>query len=102
MAQRLDEVGERLPRSLSARAENPRAATSTSFAGRLRREVIDQRIARLAEKLAAAVEDGRARPSRASAFEGVMCASPAVTGATVTYARDARAAKCADPSLRRR
>ena len=53
IVQRLDEVGERLPRSLAARAGAARADLNL-VAGRLRRDVIDQRIARLAERLAAA------------------------------------------------
>src|SRR5206468_8687619 len=53
MAQRIDEVGERLPRSLAARAGNARADLNL-VSGRLRRDLIDQRIERLSEKLAAA------------------------------------------------
>ncbi len=52
-AQRLDEIGERLPRSLAARAGNARADMNL-IAGRLRRELVDDRIARLSERLAAA------------------------------------------------
>jgi exodeoxyribonuclease VII large subunit len=48
--QRLDEVGERLPRSLAARAGSARADLNL-VAGRLRRDVVDQRIARLTEQL---------------------------------------------------
>jgi exodeoxyribonuclease VII large subunit len=50
MAQRLDEIGERLPRSLSARAGTSRAELNL-VAGRLRRDVVDQRIARLTDQL---------------------------------------------------
>jgi exodeoxyribonuclease VII large subunit len=53
MVQRVDELGERLPRSLGARAGNARADMNL-IAGRLRRELLDQRIARLTEQLAAA------------------------------------------------
>ena len=49
----LDDLGERLPRSLAARAGNARADLNL-VAGRLRRELVDQRIARLSEQLAAA------------------------------------------------
>ena len=49
----LDELGERLPRSLAARAGTARADLNL-VAGRLRRGLIDQRIARLGEQLAAA------------------------------------------------
>ena len=52
-AQRIDELGERLPRSLSARAGNARADLNL-VSGRLRRDLIDARIARLTERLAAA------------------------------------------------
>jgi exodeoxyribonuclease VII large subunit len=48
--QRLDEVGERLPRSLSARAGHARADMNL-VAGRLRRELVDRQIARLSERL---------------------------------------------------
>jgi exodeoxyribonuclease VII large subunit len=52
MVQRVDELGERLPRSLASRAGHARADMNL-VAGRLRRELIDQRISRLGEKLAA-------------------------------------------------
>ena len=52
LAQRLDEAGDRLPRSLAARAGHARADMNL-VAGRLRRELIEQRIARLSESLAA-------------------------------------------------
>ena len=50
MAQRLDELGERLPRSLAARTGHARADMNL-VAGRLRRELLDQRIGRLSEQL---------------------------------------------------
>jgi exodeoxyribonuclease VII large subunit len=53
VSQRLDELGERLPRALSARAGTGRADLNL-VAGRLRRDLLDQRVARLAERLAAA------------------------------------------------
>ena len=53
VVQRLDELGERLPRSLAARAGTARADLNL-VSGRLRRELIDQRIARLSERLSAA------------------------------------------------
>jgi exodeoxyribonuclease VII large subunit len=52
MVQRLDDVGERLPRSLAARAGTARADLNL-VAGRLRRDLIDQRITRMAEQLSA-------------------------------------------------
>lgn len=51
--QRVDDLAERLPRSLAARAGNARADLNL-VAGRLRRELVQQRIARGAEQLAAA------------------------------------------------
>ena len=51
-AQRLDEVGERLPRSLAARAGSARADMNL-VAGRLRPELVEQRIARLGDRLQA-------------------------------------------------
>ena len=53
VAQRIDELGERLPRSLAARAGHARADLNL-VAGRLRRELIDQRIRTLTERLSAA------------------------------------------------
>jgi exodeoxyribonuclease VII large subunit len=50
-AQRLDDAGERLPRSLAARASTARGDLNL-VAGRLRRELIEQRVARLTEQLA--------------------------------------------------
>jgi exodeoxyribonuclease VII large subunit len=49
--QRVDELAERLPRSLAARAGHARADMNL-VAGRLRRELVEQRVARLSEKLA--------------------------------------------------
>jgi exodeoxyribonuclease VII large subunit len=53
MNQRLDEVAERLPRSLAARASSARGDMNL-VAGRLRADLVQQRIARLGERLAAA------------------------------------------------
>src|SRR4051794_39957002 len=50
-AQRLDEIGERLPRSLAARASTARGDLNL-VAGRLRRDLLDQRVSRLGEQLA--------------------------------------------------
>lgn len=50
MIQRVDDLGERLPRSLAARAGNARADLNL-VSGRLRRELVDQRIARMSEQL---------------------------------------------------
>ncbi len=53
VVQRIDELGDRLPRSLAARAGSARGDFNL-VAGRLRRDLIDTRIERLSEKLAAA------------------------------------------------
>jgi exodeoxyribonuclease VII large subunit len=51
--QRLDDLSERLPRSLAARAGHARADMNL-VAGRLRRDLVDQRLARMGERLSAA------------------------------------------------
>jgi exodeoxyribonuclease VII large subunit len=91
MVQRVDEVGERLPRSLAARAGNARADLNL-VAGRLRRELIDQRIARLSERLAAAWRMAElAHPERplARGFARVTSRD----GQTLIHARGAREAR---------
>ena len=52
--QRFDELGERLPRGLAARAGHARADMNL-VSGRLRREMLDQRVARARERLSAVV-----------------------------------------------
>ena len=87
MVQRLDEVGERLPRSLAARAGNARADLNL-VSGRLRRDLIDQRIARLSEKLSAAWKMAElAHPERPLSKGYVRVTSR--DGKTLTHARDA-------------
>jgi exodeoxyribonuclease VII large subunit len=91
MVQRLDEVGERLPRSLAARAGNARADLNL-VAGRLRRDLIDQRIARLTERLSAAWKMAElAHPERPLSKGYVRVTSR--DGRTLTHAPDARAAR---------
>jgi exodeoxyribonuclease VII large subunit len=91
MAQRLDEVGERLPRSLAARAGSARADLNL-VAGRLRRELIDQRIVRLSERLSAAWKMAElAHPERPLSKGYVRVTSR--DGQTLTRAADARAAQ---------
>jgi exodeoxyribonuclease VII large subunit len=90
LAQRLDELGERLPRSLAARAGSARADLNL-VSGRLRRELIDQRISRLAERLTAAWKMAElAHPERplARGFARVTSRD----GRTLIHARDAREA----------
>ena len=50
--QKVDEIGDRLPRALAARASHARADLA-AVAPRLRKEMLDQRIVRSGEKLAA-------------------------------------------------
>ena len=91
MAQRLDEVGERLPRSLSARAGNARADLNLVL-GRLRRELIDQRIARAGERLDAAWKMAElVHPERPLSKGFVRVTSR--DGRTLTNADDARRAE---------
>jgi exodeoxyribonuclease VII large subunit len=91
MVQRLDEMGERLPRSLSARAGNARGDLNL-VAGRLRRDLLDQRISRLTEKLSAAWKMAElAHPERPLSKGYVRVTSR--DGATLTHAADARAAR---------
>jgi exodeoxyribonuclease VII large subunit len=90
VVQRLDDIGERLPRSLAARAGNARADLNL-IAGRLRRELIDQRIAHLSERLSAAWKMAElAHPERPLSKGYVRVTSR--EGRTLTNARDAREA----------
>jgi exodeoxyribonuclease VII large subunit len=91
MAQRLDDAGERLPRSLAARAGTARGDLNL-VAGRLRRELIDQRIARLTEQLAGLWRLAElAHPDKplSRGFARVTSRD----GHTLTHARDAREAQ---------
>ena len=88
MVQRVDELGERLPRSLASRAGHARADLNL-VAGRLRRDLIDQRIARLSERLAAAWKMAElAHPERPLSKGYVRVTSR--DGRTLTRAREAR------------
>ncbi|MGZ2411959.1 exodeoxyribonuclease VII large subunit [Sphingomonas sp. F9_3S_D5_B_2] len=88
-AQRLDDAGERLPRSLAARAGNARADMNL-VAARLRRELLDQRVARLSDRLEAAWKmAGLVHPDRPLS-RGFVRVS-ARDGRTLTRAGDARA-----------
>ena len=91
MAQRVDEMAERLPRSLASRAGNARADLNL-VAGRLRREVLDQRIARLTERLGAAWKMAElVHPERPLSKGYVRVTSR--DGTTLTHARGAREAQ---------
>jgi exodeoxyribonuclease VII large subunit len=89
--QRLDDIGERLPRSLAARAGHARADLNL-VAGRLRRGLVEQRIARARERLVAAAAMAELvhpdRPLRRG-FARVT----ARDGLTLTSAEAARAAE---------
>jgi exodeoxyribonuclease VII large subunit len=88
VAQRLDELGERLPRSLGARAGHARADFNL-VAGRLRRELVDHRITRLSEQLSAAWKmAGLVHPERPLSKGYVRVT--ARDGRTLTHACDAR------------
>ncbi len=91
VVQRLDELGERLPRSLDARAGHARADMNL-VVGRLRRELVDQRIARLSEQLSALWKMAElAHPERPLSKGYVRVTDRA--GKTLTDAGDARVAR---------
>jgi exodeoxyribonuclease VII large subunit len=88
--QRVDELGERLPRSLASRAAGARGDLNL-VAGRLRSELLEQRISRLAERLSAAWKMAElAHPERPLSKGYVRVTSR--DGRTLTHAADARAA----------
>ncbi|HWC57275.1 MAG TPA: exodeoxyribonuclease VII large subunit, partial [Sphingomicrobium sp.] len=91
MVQRLDEVGERLPRSLAARAGTARGDLNL-VAGRLRRDLIDQRIARLSERLSAAWKMAELAHPERPLSKGYVRVT-ARDGKTLTRARHAREAQ---------
>ena len=87
--QRVDDLGERLPRSLAARAGHARADMNL-VAGRLRRDLVEQRIARLSEQLSSLWKMGElVHPERplGRGFARVTARS----GKTLVTAADARA-----------
>jgi exodeoxyribonuclease VII large subunit len=91
IVQRVDDLGERLPRSLAARAGNARADLNL-VSGRLRRELVDQRIARMSEQLGALWRLAElAHPDKPlkRGFARVTDRS----GQTLTHASGARAAR---------
>ncbi|HEX5238437.1 MAG TPA: exodeoxyribonuclease VII large subunit [Sphingomicrobium sp.] len=90
MIQGLDEIGERLPRALSARAGNARADLNL-VSGRLRRDLLDQRIALLTERLSAAWKMVQlVHPERPLSKGFVRVTSR--EGRTLTHAEEARTA----------
>ena len=89
--QRIDELGDRLPRSLAARTGHARADLNL-VAGRLRREIIDDRIGRLSERLAAAWKMAElVHPDRPLGRGFVRVTDR--NGKTLTHAQDARDAR---------
>ena len=91
MAQRLDEVGERLPRSLAARASSARGDLNL-VVGRMRRDLLDQRVSRLGEQLTGLWRLAElAHPDKplSRGFARVTSRD----GQTLTRARDAREAQ---------
>ena len=91
VTQRLDEFGDRLPRSLAARTGHARADMNL-VSGRLRRELVDHRIARLSEQLGALwrlAELAHPEKPLRRGFARITDRS----GKTLTHAADARAAR---------
>jgi exodeoxyribonuclease VII large subunit len=91
MVQRVDELGERLPRSLAARAGSARADLNL-VSGRLRRDLIDARIARLGEKLAAAWKMAELVHPERPLGKGFVRVTDR-SGKTLIHSADARAAR---------
>ena len=90
IAQQLDEIGERLPRSLAARAGTARGDLNL-VAGRLRRELLDQRVERLREQLGGLWRMAElAHPERP--LERGYARVTGRDGRTLIHARDAREA----------
>ena len=88
--QRFDEIGDRLPRALAARASHARADLS-GVAPRLRRELVEQRIERASEGLAALWRLAElAHPERP--LQRGFVRVTARDGRTLIHAADARAA----------
>ncbi|UUR07451.1 exodeoxyribonuclease VII large subunit [Sphingomonas glaciei] len=89
--QRLDEVGERLPRGLGARAHKAEALMNLT-SSRLRPELLSQRLARAGDRLGAAAKMlPLVHPDRPLG-RGFVRVTAAADGRTLTHAADARAA----------
>lgn len=89
--QRLDDIGERLPRGLSARAHKAEALMNLT-ASRLRPELLAQKLARASDRLAAsATMLPLVHPDRPLG-RGFVRVTGAADGRTLTHAPDARAA----------
>jgi exodeoxyribonuclease VII large subunit len=91
MIQRVDDLGERLPRSLAARAGSARADLNL-VSGRLRRDLVDQRLTRMSEQLSALWRLAElAHPDKP--LERGFARVTDHEGHTLTRAADARAAR---------
>jgi exodeoxyribonuclease VII large subunit len=89
--QRIDEVGERLPRGLSARAHKAEALMNLT-ASRLRPDLLAQKLARAGDQLGAAAKMlPLVHPDRPLG-RGFVRVTAAADGRTLTHAADARAA----------
>ena len=89
--QRSDEVGERLPRGLAARAHKAEALMNLT-ASRLRPDLLAQKLARAADQLSAAAKMlPLVHPDRPLG-RGFVRVTAAADGRTLTHAADARAA----------
>ncbi|WP_419555383.1 exodeoxyribonuclease VII large subunit [Sphingomonas arenae] len=89
--QRLDEVGERLPRALAARTGHARADMNL-VASRLRPELIQHKVHRLSDKLAAAWKMAELVHPERPLSRGFVRVTDR-SGRTLTHAADARAAR---------
>lgn len=89
MIQRIDEIGDRLPRSLAARTSQARADMNL-VTGRLRRDLLDQRINRLSERLAATWKVAELVHPERPLSKGYVRVTNG-DGRTLTRASDARA-----------
>ena len=89
--QRVDDLGDRLPRSLGARAATARAELNL-VSGRLRRDLVEQRIARMSEQLGALWRLAElAHPDKP--LQRGFARVTSRDGRTLTIAADARAAR---------
>ena len=89
--QRIDEVGERLPRGLSARAHKAEALMNLT-ASRLRPDLLAQKLARAGDQLGAAAKMLLLVHPDRPLGRGFVRVTAAADGRTLTHAADARAA----------
>ena len=88
--QKVDEIGDRLPRALAARASHARADFA-AVAPRLRKEMLDQRIVRSGEKLAALWKMAELSHPERPLGRGFVRVTD-LNGRTMMHVTDARAA----------